>query len=72
MALSCTRGGSGWILGKKLRKNGEVLKQDAQGRWRSHRPWRFEKCVCVALGDMVSGHGGVGPTVGLDDLRGLL
>lgn len=28
--------------------------------------------VCVALGDMVSGHGGVGPTVELDDLRGLL
>jgi len=27
----------------------------------------FKKCVDVALGDMISGHGGDGLTVGLDD-----
>ena len=31
----------------------------------------FKKCVDVALRDMVSGHGGDGLTVELDDLRGL-
>lgn len=30
----------------------------------------FKKCVHVALRDMVSGHGGDGPTVGLDDFSG--
>ena len=31
MALSCTRGGSGWILGKFLpRKSGDALEQAAQ------------------------------------------
>ena len=31
----------------------------------------FTKCADVALKDMVSGHGGGGLTVVLDDLRGL-
>ena len=31
----------------------------------------FKNCGDVALRDMVSGHGGDGLTVGLDDLRGL-
>jgi len=31
----------------------------------------FKNCVDVTLRDMVSGHGGVGLTVGLNDLRGL-
>jgi len=31
----------------------------------------FKSHVDVALGDVVSGHGGGGLTVGLDDLRGL-
>ena len=31
----------------------------------------FKKCGVVALGDMVSGHGGDVLTVGLDDLRSL-
>ena len=30
----------------------------------------FKKCVDVALRDMVSGNGGGGLTVGLNDLRG--
>ena len=32
MALSCARGGSGWILGKNYsQKSGEALAQTAQG-----------------------------------------
>ena len=31
----------------------------------------FQSCVDMALRDMVSGHGGDGLMVGLDDLRGL-
>ena len=31
----------------------------------------FKNCVDVALRDMVSGHGGDGFVVGLDDLSGL-
>lgn len=31
----------------------------------------FKNCVDVALRNMVSGHGGDGLTVGLDDLSGL-
>ena len=32
----------------------------------------FKKCADLALKDVVSGHGGDGLTVGLDDLQGLL
>ena len=32
----------------------------------------FKNCVDVALRDVVSGRGGEGMVVGLDDLRGLL
>ena len=31
----------------------------------------FQSCVDMALRDMISGHGGDGLMVGLDDLRGL-
>jgi len=31
MASRCIRGGSGWILGKILRKSDEALAQDAEG-----------------------------------------
>ena len=31
----------------------------------------FNKCVDVALRDVVSGHGGDGLMVGVDDLKGL-
>jgi len=38
---------------------------------KSLSPEVFKKCVVVALRDVVSGHGGDGLTVVLDDLRGL-
>jgi len=42
------------------------------GGWWSHCPLEvFKSRVDVALRDMVSGHGGGGLTVGLDDLSGL-
>ena len=46
-ALCCARGGSGWVLGKLLRKSGEVLAQAAQGV--------FKSCADVALSDVVGG-----------------
>ena len=59
MALSCTRGGSGWILGKIYSQSEEVesLSQEV-----------FKNRADVALRVMVSGRGGDGLIVGLDDL----
>ena len=54
MTLSCTRGGSGWILGKKiLRKSGKTLEHAAQGGGGVTVPGGVKKCVDVALGDVV-------------------
>ena len=71
MASSCTRGGSGWILGK-------IFSPRAVRQW--HRLPRevvgppylgvFMNCVDVALRDLVSGHGGGGLVVRLDNLSG--
>ena len=44
------------------------MAQAAQGGDGVTIPGVFKKCVDVALRDMVSGHGGDGLTVGLDDL----
>jgi len=69
MALSCTGGGSGWILGK-ISSEGAVRRIGigCPGRWRSTNPGG----VSVALKDMVSGHGRDGLVVGVGDLIGLL
>jgi len=50
MASSCTRGGSGWILGRI--SSPEVLMQwhSCPGRWCSHRPWRCSRCGTVGRG----------------------
>jgi len=72
MALSCTRAGSGWVLGNTCLK---VVSTGAgcPGRWgESPSLEAFKNRVFVALRDMVSGHGGDGLMVGSDDLRGLI
>jgi len=68
MALSFTRRGSGWILGKfLLRNSGDVLEQDAKGGGGVIIPGGVqEMCRCVT-----EGHGGDELMVGLDDLSGL-
>ena len=61
-------GPQGWILGKTiLRKSGEALAQAAQGGGRITIPGGVQE----APRDVVSGHGGDGSVVGLDDHTGL-
>jgi len=55
MALSCARGGSGWILGKNCSQGCKALEQSAQGSG-SHRPWKRSKTHST------EGHGLVGVT----------
>ena len=59
MALSCTREGSGWILGKIYSQSEEVESLSLEV---------FKNRADVALRVMVSGRGGDGLIVGLDDL----
>ena len=60
-ALSCTRGGSGWILSSP--KSGDAVAQAAQGVG-IHHPGGIPGCGDVAPGDVISGHGGA--AVGLE------
>lgn len=59
MALSCTGGGSGWILGK-------ISSKRVVRHWHWHRdqgvnvPEVFQSCGEVAPRDLGSGHGEVG------------
>ena len=52
------------------RVNRKGIGTGCPGRWGSHCPWRCSRNADVWR-DVVSGHGGSGLTVGLDDLRGL-
>ena len=56
MSSSCTRGGSGWILGKILQKSGQVLERAAQGGGGSSVPGSVKK----KFGCCTKGHGLVG------------
>ena len=73
MASSYIRGGSDCILGKTaLLKERSCIGTGCRGRWWSPHPWRSSKNVWIwHFGIWFSRHGGVGVTVGLDDLRGL-
>lgn len=68
IALSCTRRGSGWILGN-ISSQKEV--QAAQQVVGSLPMGMFKKRVRVALEATVSEHGGDGSAVGHDDPSGL-
>jgi len=74
MASGCIRGGSGWILGKiSSLKEQSGVGPGCPGQWGSPHPWRGSKTMWMwPLGTGFSRDGGVGVTVGLDDLRGLL
>ncbi|KAK4832384.1 hypothetical protein QYF61_022239 [Mycteria americana] len=71
MASSCARGGIDWILGKiYLLKGWSSIGTGCPERWWSHHPWRSSKNVKMwHFRTRYSRHGGVGLTVGLDDLR---
>ena len=72
-ASSCIRGGLDWILGKmSLLEEWSGLGPGCPGQGGSPHPWRLSKTVWMwHLGTRFSRHGGVGLTVGPDDLRGL-
>jgi len=58
-ASSCSRGGSGWILGKTCQSD-DVLKRALREVMGSLSMEVFKKCREVALRDMVSWHGRIG------------
>ena len=72
MALSCTRIGSSWILGKDGSQKG-VMHWNRLPREvvESPSPEMFKKYSKVALRDMISGHEGDGFMAGLGAIRGL-
>ena len=71
MALSCTRWGSGWILGKiSSQKESWGIQLGCPGKWQSHHPWRCSRNVLIChWGTWFSEHGGDGLMVGVDDHR---
>ena len=73
MASGCIRGRLDWILGKiSFLKEWSGLGPGCPEQWWSPHPWRGSKTEWMwPLGTWFSRHGGVGLTVGLDDLGGL-
>ena len=75
MASSCARLclRSGWILRKiSSQKDWLGTGKGCPQRWWSHHPWRCSRTVWMwQWGTRVSGHGGDGLTVRLDDLSSL-
>ena len=73
MALSCTRGGSGWILGNICSLKECTVHWHRMPREVVELPFLevFMKCGDVTQRDVVSGHGGDGLVIALGDLRGL-
>jgi len=72
MALSCMRGGTGWILGAiPSQKEWWCIGTGCPGVVESPSMEVLKKRVNAAQRDMASGHGGDGLMVELDDLSGL-
>ena len=73
MASSCTRGDSGWILGKIYSQERVMRHWYRLPREGMESPSleAVKKCGDVALRDTVSGHGGDGLMVEHGDLSGL-
>ena len=58
MSSSCTRGGSGWTLGKiSSSKSGEILEQAAQGGGRIAVPGGIQEIDVALKGMALRGHG---------------
>ena len=74
MASSCIRGGLDWISRKMSSlKEWSGTGPGCPGQWWGPRPWRGSKTMWILhFRTWFSRHGGVGLTVGLDDLGGLL
>ena len=72
MALSCTRGGSGWVLGRFLHgKGGQALAGAAQGGLECPSLEVPKEFLEVALRALGWGQGGHRAQLGLCDLGGL-
>ena len=67
------RGGLDWTLGKiSFLKEWSGIGTGCPGQWWSPHPWKGSKTMWMwHFRTWFSRHGGVGVTVGLDDLRGL-
>ena len=59
---------SGWILGKTSQKSSKAVAQAAQGGGGVTVPGGVQEPCGCGTEDKVSGHGGDGRAVGLDDL----
>jgi len=48
VASSCTRGDSGWILGKNYSpRQWSGVGMGCPGRWWNHHPWKYSRSVSV-------------------------